>query len=271
MASRDSTARREHIVSLAHSSGAANVEELAAHFGVTPSTIRRDLATLTRSGKVARTYGGAIALVGHQELSLRQRIGEAYEEKHGMARWARQQVQLGDTVLLDAGSSVGALAHELRQFNRLTVATASLNVVEELSDVEGITVQCLGGRLRTLSQSFVGPITEAALERMTFDSVFLGTDAVDPLRGICEADLEQTRLKELIARRADRIYVLAHASKIGIRPFHAWAALPKPWTLITDPSVTAEQRASFEGSGIEVVAVDVDGNAIGQAEDIADD
>lgn len=259
MVLRSSTARREHIVSLAQSNGAANVEELAAHFGVTPSTIRRDLAMLTRSGRLARTYGGAIALISHHEMSFRERIGEAYDEKQGIGRWASRQIQPGDTVLLDAGSTVGALAHEVRNFKNLTVVTASLTVVEELSDVEGITVQCLGGRLRSLSRSFVGPISEGVLEHMTFDSAFLGTDAVDPVRGICEADLEQTRLKELIARRADRVFVLADSSKVGARPFHAWAQLPKPWTLVTDAKLTEDQRASFIGSGVEIAAVTPDG------------
>jgi len=265
VASRETTARREHIVSLAQSNGEANVEDLAAHFGVSLSTIRRDLATLTGSGKVARTYGGAIALTGHQELSLRQRIGEAYTEKHGIALWAKQQVQSGDSVLLDGGSTVGALAHEMRQLGNLTVATASLNVIEELGDAEGITVQCLGGRLRTVSQSFVGPLTEGALEHLTFDCAFLGADAVDAIRGICEADLEQTRLKELIARRADRTYVLADSSKIGIRPFHAWTTLQKPWTLVTDGNVTEEYLSAFAAEGIDVIVVNSEGNVLRRA------
>ena len=84
----------------------------------------------------------------------------------------------------------------------------------------------LGGRLRTVSQSFVGPVTEAALERMSFDRAFMGADGVRADRGICEKDLEQTRLKELMMSRADHVYVLAHGAKLGAAPFHAWAVMP---------------------------------------------
>ena len=63
---------------------------------------------------------------------------------------------------------------------------------------------------------------------MTFDRAFLGADGVTADRGICEADLQQTRLKELMVRRADNVYVLAHAAKLGRAPFHAWAQLPGP-------------------------------------------
>lgn len=56
----------------------------------------------------------------------------------------------------------------------------------------GIGVDCLSGRLRSLSQSFVGPLADAALERMSFDRVFLGADAVTAENGICEADHART-------------------------------------------------------------------------------
>ena len=253
--------RREEIVRLATSSGLASVEELAAVFEVTASTIRRDLAQLTAEGRLARTYGGAMALLAHAEPSLRQRIGEAFEAKRGIARWAARQVVAGETVLLDAGSTVGALAHELRWTTPLTVATTGLTSLQALADAEDVHVECLGGTLRHLSQGFVGPLAEAALERMTFDRVFLGADSVTADRGICEAELEQTRLKELMARQAQRAYVLAHAAKLGRRPFHAWAQLPDGWTLVTDEGAEAGAVAPFLAAGIEVVVVDADGDA----------
>ncbi|MYS74060.1 DeoR family transcriptional regulator, partial [Streptomyces sp. SID5926] len=72
-----SQARREEILRLATTTGLASVEELSQHFGVTASTIRRDLARLTADGRLARTYGGAMALNAHPEASLRQRTTEA--------------------------------------------------------------------------------------------------------------------------------------------------------------------------------------------------
>jgi DeoR/GlpR family transcriptional regulator of sugar metabolism len=164
--------RREEILRLANSTGLASVEQLSAQFGVTSSTIRRDLAQLTAAGQLARTYGGAIAISAHAEASLKQRSGEAFDVKRGLALWAATQVAPGETVLLDAGSTVGALAHELRQASNLTVVTPSLTVLAELANIENVRVECLGGTLRPLSQGFVGPLAEIALERLTFDRGF---------------------------------------------------------------------------------------------------
>ncbi|SDN56577.1 transcriptional regulator, DeoR family [Streptomyces sp. cf386] len=247
-----SRARRDRIVHLATTTGLASVEELSRLFDVTPSTIRRDLAQLTAQGRLARTYGGAMALTAHPEASLRQRTGEAYEEKRAIAQWAARQVESGETLLLDAGTTVGALAHELCSAKELTIATTGLTALHALSGAEGVHVECLGGTLRPLSEGFVGPLTEAALERMSFDRVFLGADGVTVDRGICEADLRQTRLKELMCRRADHVYVLAHGAKLGRAPFHAWATLPGEWTLVTDATAPAAQVEAFEARGVRV-------------------
>lgn len=77
---------------------------------------------------------------------------------------------------------------------------------------------------------------------------------------LCEADLRQTRLKELMARQAAQVYVLAHAEKLGHAPFHAWAALPSGWTLVTHQDATPDQTTPFRDRGIRVVQVeDIEG------------
>jgi DeoR/GlpR family transcriptional regulator of sugar metabolism len=256
MSRQRSWERRDLIVQMAASNGLASVEELSAKLGVTPSTIRRDLALLTAQGKLARTYGGALSLEPHPEASLRQRLGEAYAAKRAIAAWAAAQIVPGENVLLDAGSTTAALAQQLAGFTNLSVSLIGLTALEALAEVDALDVVVLGGRLRTLSQSFVGPITESALERMSFDRAFMGADGVRADRGINEKDLEQTRLKELMMSRADHVYVLVHAAKIGQAPFHAWAVMPSRWTLVTDCLAPVGELDRFRDRGIEVVVVD---------------
>jgi DeoR/GlpR family transcriptional regulator of sugar metabolism len=66
-------ARREEIYHVAVTTGLASVEKLSARFQVTASTIRRDLALLHSQGRLARTYGGAIATA----RTRRRRCGSA--------------------------------------------------------------------------------------------------------------------------------------------------------------------------------------------------
>jgi DeoR/GlpR family transcriptional regulator of sugar metabolism len=252
--------RQEEIVRLARTTSLTSVDELAARFSVSPSTIRRDLAKLQSLGRLARTFGGAMAIRPLPEDPLRKRVQEALDAKRAIARWAAQQIRPGETVVLDAGSTVAALAHELRLARDLTVATTSLGVLQELSGTEFIHVECLGGTLRHLSEGLVGPLAEVALERMTFDRAFLGGDGITAEDGICEADLQQARLKELMASHAGQTYVLAHAAKLGQRPFHAWARLPRSWTLVTDDSADAAALAPFFAHGVNVIVVRAHGD-----------
>lgn len=249
--------RRERI--LAHlARGGARVDELADLLGVTESTIRRDLVRLRADGHITRTYGGA--LVGpdpspEPEPPLHERALSARAEKEAIARHAARYVSSTRTVLLDAGTTTGRLAHHLRNFPGLTVATCGLTALNELADADEIDVVVLGGRLRHVSQGLVGPITEQVLRRITAQAAFLGADGLHAERGICEADPAQTWLKELMAAQAERVYVLADSSKLGRAPFDVWAPMDRPWTLITDAGATQEQLEAFRA--LPHVTIDV--------------
>lgn len=260
MVSRNGTSRlkasqrREQIKRLTSAQGLVNVEQLAECFDVTPSTIRRDLSLLTERGELARTYGGAIATDQDREASLGQRAGMAPAQKEHIARLAATFVADGETVILDAGTTTGRLARRLHGRESLTVITNGLTPLAELADAEGVHVICLGGDLRHISQGFVGPLAEFGLARLTADRAFLGADGLDAALGICEASPVQTRLKELMMDHASHVYVLADSSKLGTRPFGAWAPLQRLWTLITDSDATEEQLAPFRAlNGVTVL------------------
>lgn len=221
---------------------AVEVEELVALFGVSASTVRRDLARMTEDGDVVRTYGGA---VGGREQTLHERELLARAQKAEIARLAARFVRAGDLVLLDAGTTTGALAALLADRTDLTVATNGLTTLNALADAEGVRLIALGGTLRHVSQGMVGPVAEAALSGITADAAFIGADGVVAGRGVCEATAEQAALKRLMITQSDAVYVLADATKLGQAPSHFWTRLDRPWTLITDATATPRHLAPF--------------------------
>lgn len=253
--------RRDSIERLLQAEGEISVEELAKRLKTTASTIRRDLSRLTDSGKVTRTYGGAvISATRSQEPPLHHRAGMYRPEKNAIGRWAAGQIRDGETVILDAGTTTSRAAHFLADRGGLTVITNGFTSMIELADADDIDVVVLGGSLRHISQGLVGPLTEMTLMRLSADRVFLGADGLLADRGICEASVVQTRVKELMAARARTIYVLADHSKIGHAPFDAWAPLERPWILVTDDGATPAQLAPFrELDHVEVVVVPASG------------
>lgn len=242
--SREATrARRERIIAMVQS-GEAAVESLSATLDVSRSTIRRDLAELRRDGRITRTYGGAL-LAGHiHESTVSERDGQAWDQKHAIAERALEFVADGDTIFLDGGTTVGQLMPGLTSFKNLTVITNALTALPALVEAS-FRVIFLGGELRRTSQSTVGPLCEEALRRVSADHAFLGADGIVAGRGICEADLSQTIIKEMMARNAQHTHVLVDSSKVGLAPFTAWAVLPGRYSLITDEEASPEQLRPF--------------------------
>ncbi len=59
-------ARNEQIATLVRQRGFVTIEMLAQQFGVTVQTIRRDLAQLSKAGKVSRFHGGAYVVFSRE-------------------------------------------------------------------------------------------------------------------------------------------------------------------------------------------------------------
>ena len=235
--------------------GRADVDRLAARFGVSASTIRRDLQDLSERSAVMRTYGGAVLAppqAGVAEDSLQARRQLNGDAKAAIAATALALLRDGDRLILDGGSTVEAFGQGLRH-RRHMVVTSNLPLIPVLAAAPEIEVLLLGGTVRPISMATTGPLAEQGLRRITADRCFLGADGVVAGRGLCEATLEQVALKALMAAQATELFVLADASKLGRASQPFWTTLDRPWTLITDAGADPAQCALFERSGATVI------------------
>ena len=252
--SQNSRRRQEALVN-AVLNGTRDTETLSEQLGVSVITIRRDLSQLAAQGRLVRTFGGAAPAGGPEpELNPTQRKFLHKARKEAIAKAAAQQVQPGETILLDGGTTTAVIAQHLRGRKDLRVITNSLQVWATLANESGIDLIILGGHVRSLSWATSGPFGELALRRLSADRVFLGADGIVAGRGLCEASSEQIQLKELMMAQASEINVVVDSSKLGRAAQQAWAPLDRPWTLITDSEATQSQLAPFlELSDVEVI------------------
>lgn len=232
--------------------GEIDVDDLARRFDVSASTVRRDLQHLSRTNAVRRTYGGAILTGPAAETTLEQRLAVKGNEKQAIARAALDLIEDGDTLVLDAGSTVAAFGRLLLQ-RRLRIITNNLALLPFLAKAPAIELIVLGGALRSTSMSTMGPLASEALRRMTADRAIMSADGVVGGRGLCEADLEQVALKSLMMEQSREAIVLADASKLGRAEQIAWAPLPSRWTLVTDAGASEEQRGRLAEAGARVI------------------
>jgi DeoR family fructose operon transcriptional repressor len=233
-------------------SGEIEVDALADRFGVSPSTIRRDLQHLATTKAITRTYGGAVIAHPLPEQNLPERERENRDEKAAIARAALACLADNDILILDGGSTVAAFGALLAR-RRHHVITNNLPIVPVLAPCPGITLTVLGGAVRPGSMSTIGPLAESALRRLTADKTFVSADGFAPGRGLCEAAIEQVSLKALMIEQAAELFVLMDSSKLGRAIQPAWAPLPRRWTLITDVGATGDQCEQAEAAGAKVI------------------
>ena len=237
--------RQQHIMlQLRALQGELTVDELASSLAVSPLTIRRDLDCLERMGAVLRTHGGcvlrtSVASVYHQKVALnfglKERIGKA----------AVREVEDDSTIIIHDGSTPFHLACQLGS-QRLTVFTNSVSVINELSRFPSIRLCLLGGEYNAALNSIGGSITEAFLENLRADAVFLGTDAVDD-QGCCLiSDANNARLTRSMMRCARRTILLADHTKVGAVGHYVFARLSEIDAWYTTAGIKPSVLRAFE-------------------------
>ncbi|MBM7037389.1 DeoR/GlpR family DNA-binding transcription regulator [Vibrio ulleungensis] len=251
MTKRNTQIRRNAIATLVSRKGDVSVEELAIKFETSEVTIRKDLAMLERGGQLVRRYGGAVALPTeaiNQELdSLVSTV------KLSLAEAAAQLIKDHNRIIVDCGSTTGALIPHLSHYKGLVVMTNSLNVANALNELESEpTLLMTGGTWDAHSDSFQGQVAEATLRAYDFDQLFIGADGLDLDRGTTTFN-ELTGLSRVMSDASREVIVMIESEKIGRRMPNLeldWDAID---VLVTDEQLSQEQQQIIESNAVRVV------------------
>lgn len=199
--------------------GAVSVEALARRFGVSDMTIRRDLAQLTRSGRLSRTHGGAtLSRAGVVEFAFQQKEIRNALQKRAIARAIFDRLEPGMSLSLDTGTTTLELARLLPGRGPLTVLTTSLAVASVLHSAEDLEVVLLGGTMRKRSPDLSGALTEDNLKRFRVDLAVIGADAVLP-EGTFTTDVGIAEVTRAMAANAQTVILAADSSKFSAVAF----------------------------------------------------
>lgn len=230
------------------SDGRASVTMLARDLGVTPSTIRRDLARLARDGRIVRTYGGAAM----QWPSLPGTADRQLGAKQAIARAAAARVQDGDTILISSGTTTLEFARRLTD-RQLTVITNALDVATVLLDRPGIELIVLGGVVRSGMHSMLGHLAELALRELRADALYMGIGAIGPDLALMNDSIPEILTDRALRHAARDCVLLVDATKFQtVAPAFVFD-VGEVTTLITDEDAAATDIDAIRSRGVEVV------------------
>jgi DeoR family transcriptional regulator, aga operon transcriptional repressor len=250
--------RRRRIGEILARHGRVTVKELSKLFRVTAVTIRSDLDTMARDGLLIRDRGGAIAHTSTTlAVAFEKRAVQNREQKRLIGRMASSLVNDGETIILDAGSTVMEMAHSLPSDKPFTVVTTALNIAARVGALPKVNVLIAGGSLSRETISTVGALAERDLENLIVDKLFLSTQAFDADHGLTDDSFDIARVKAAMIRSARRVILLADSSKWGKSAFAKIAPLGEIDVLITDSGISRDAERSIQRFGIEIIRVDV--------------
>ena len=245
--------RWDNLRALIRDSGVIRIEDLCRRLGVSPATVRRDLDQLERGGAIRRVHGGAVSVVSRlDEPVFADKTSRAAREKRRIAEAALTFVAPGDTVYLDGGSTVLELARLLRERSNLTVVTNSLYAAHELAG-RGPRLIVIGGELRRLSQTMVGPLTRPVLHELHLDKAFMGTIGFALDEGLTTTDPSEAFTKKLVMDQARQVLVLADSSKAGKVSFASAGSWDHVHVLITDKQLDKDLAKELTKKDIKLV------------------
>lgn len=257
--------RQARILAIFDRKGFASIAELAEEFGVSTMTVRRDLTVMDQRGLLERTHGGAVAVGTAQgvtdsvepEFDLRRRDNE--DQKNWIARTAAALVGPSESIGLDVGTSVLALAEVLAARRDIRVLTNNLRVAMRLAEGNG-TVYTVAGQIRSPEFSVFGPQAVAAIKSHFLDRVFVGVSGLDA-DGFYDYSPEDTEVKRAFMENAGQVVVLCDASKFGRRALSRIAPLERCDVIVTDNAPDDQLAQAIAAAGARLIVASPKGSA----------
>ncbi|QYR21787.1 DeoR/GlpR family DNA-binding transcription regulator [Paenibacillus sp. sptzw28] len=245
--------RHQKILEILDEEKSVDIHYLKQVLAVSEPTIRNDLRFLESENKLQRIHGGAIQLPKTKEVSYSQRAVVRQSEKERIGRAAREFIQKGETVFLDAGSTIMALAEQLPSGFEFNAVTAALHIALEAGKHPNVSVHLVGGMLRSSLQELIGPKAIQGIREVHAHKVFLSISGVDLAKGITENHVFSAEVKKAMVESADQVILLADSSKMGKVYFADVLPLTEVDVIITDSGISPEFHQSLLDMGVEVI------------------
>jgi DeoR family transcriptional regulator, glycerol-3-phosphate regulon repressor len=253
--SRASNNRQSKIIELLRQSGRVTVDDLAAHFGVTLQTIRRDLNDLSEAHRVVRVHGGAIVASGVENLAYEARQLVARPHKQLIGQAAAKLIPHNSSLFINIGTTTEEVARALSGHSGLLVITNNLHVANELYRQKAIEIFLTGGTMRHGDGGIVGAATVSQIEQFRVDTAIIGTSAIDATGTLLDFDIREVETSRAIIGHARKIVLVADSSKFSRSAPVRIAHLSEIDTFITDRLPSQAVADMCKECDVEVIEV----------------
>ncbi|MCM3761889.1 DeoR/GlpR family DNA-binding transcription regulator [Alkalihalobacillus oceani] len=247
--------RYKKIQNLLKQNGSVKVTELVHVLNVSIDTVRRDLENLETKKLLKRVHGGAILPEDWgDEHVFSNRESKNKDEKREIAELACEYVSEGQAIALNAGTTTMEIAKKLSEsFERLTIISNGLRIIELFSQKPGFTVIVPGGIVDQAEYALYGKKCEEDIRNYNIDQAFISVNAISLNKGLTDFRIHEIDIMKAMMENAQRTIIAADSSKFEKVLYLNVRALESKDTIITDSSLNEEIANKYKNTGIKIV------------------
>lgn len=219
------------------------IQELVELTNSSESTIRRDLSQLEEEKFLKRIHGGASRLQGKLlEPSMDEKSTKNLHEKQKIAQYAASLIEDGDSIFLDAGSSVMEIIPYLNAKDIVVVTNGIMHIGPLLE--KKVNTYLIGGQIKQTTKAIIGRGAILSLEQYRFDKCFMGVNGIHSQYGYTTPDQEEALIKKTAMNLSREAYVLADDSKFSEISFAKIADLSEATIISNDIDTDLKEHYS---------------------------
>jgi DeoR/GlpR family transcriptional regulator of sugar metabolism len=253
--------RRQSLIDTLRKQPGLRVPELARALDVSEGTVRNDLNALEEQGVLVRVHGGAV--LNQQDQFQNNSFVRRYQQnaaaKLAIAREAAVLVNDGDSILLDASSTVYYLAKALSERRHLRVMTNGFEVAREMAQNSTNVVILIGGIVNNESSSVTGLLSERIIEELHIQKAFLSCSGFSLERGLTEVLLSEAQIKRKAIESSQQLFALVDSTKFGKEDLTSFARPEKINRLFTDQQLSSEWAERLKAVGVPFTICEEEG------------
>ena len=211
--------RLDTIMKIIESQKFVTVKYLCDKLHYSTATINRDLNELKKQGLIIRSYGGA-EFKKSRYTPLVFRSEENKQIKKVLSKRVLPLISEGQTIFIDASTTLQYLAQYITSIKNLNVVTNNLNIAPFLSENK-LQVFCLGGEITESPYAINGFIATQNVKYFNIDAMFFSSFSVTR-DGYILGSKNQILLYKALINKAKKVVYVVDKSKIDLKgPFVA--------------------------------------------------
>jgi len=243
--------RKQKLIEKLELNGNVEVREIAIFLEISEITVRRDLAILADQGLLVRTHGGAMKVsLSQMPVTFTKKFAINSVQKDEICKKAVEQIQEGDVVFLDCGSTVFRMCPLIRNM-KIKVVTNSLPIINELIG-STVNLNFAGGEIDFERQATHGKMAIKHFQRYRADKAFVGIDGISLKNGLSASSEKEAEITMAIIQNTREAFFLCDSSKLEKDRYFPFASTDFVQYLITDSKVSENLIESYRAFGINI-------------------